>query len=257
MYAYHRQRRVDQNRVMGYPLNRWKPWAAFPTYEVMIRNAIYMALVWDWEIELETGEYLVKSTKEVRVSKLVKDIPRVSGSRDPNMLGRVLVPLTRMHRTLPQVKGAPPETFYRYNEKRQRVECLVTMMPGGLLVAWDSCGQCAAHIRACTCSAITPSRSIIHLYEVATGEPFTKPTYAAPTPTFVPRERPVLPQLHRTPLVKETSKPKLEKEKPSVVLTKDTSLSDFDSVAVKHSTSGLSKLMSSLQKANKAKLTKG
>lgn len=251
----HRQRREDQNRVMGRPLDTWKPWAQFPSYETMIRNARFLALEWGWEIELETGETLVK--KEVRPMTLAKNPltkglnGRLTGSRDPHLPGRVLIPLTRQHSTLPKVTAVPPETFYRYNEKRQRVECLVTVMPDGLEVAWDTCGQCAFHIRACKCRAIKPGRSVVRLYELATGETFQKPVYTDDhKPSFV----------RSKPLTKEA--PKLEKVSPvkkPVPLTKDTSLSDFDDTAKGMASDGVKKLLAGLNRPNRPnrpKLTK-
>lgn len=253
----HRQRREDQNKVMGYPLDRWKPWAYFPTWEVMIANARYLALDWGWEVELEGGEMLTKS-KEVRRVKLEKkDLPfKVQGSRDPHMPGRILVPLGREHATLPKVVGTPPETFYRYDEKKRRIECMVTMMPDGLTVAWDVCGTCAHHVRICTCPAIRPGRGVIHLYEIATGEPFEKPSYER-NPTFVPKSRSTIltkevPQ--RTPLVKETSKPKpLVKEHRQVEVTENTSLAEFEDDAAKTAAKRKAALLASL----KPRLSKG
>lgn len=277
MYFYHRQRRADQNRLMGYPPDRWRPWMPFPSYEVCIRNAMYQALGWGWEIELETGTRVTRATKEVGpVTKLVKVRPKlmkeitaeVSGSRDPDMPGHILVPLSRQHHTLPKVKDVPPETFYRYNERKRRVECMVTMMPGGLLVAWDTCSVCSMHVRTCRCVAVSPSRDIIHFYELATGEPFQKQSYETRTPVF---ERKTLPSKSGKPLPVRSA---LTKEPPKLVkaprngtpveLTKGTDLSKFDKVAEEQAGKALSKLAKLVGTSNpkpplvkRARLTKG
>jgi hypothetical protein len=268
MFA-HRFRRKDQNEVQGYPPDRWGPWYAFPSYEVGLRNARFLAVIHGWEVQLKTGEVLKQHSEEVGKVKLVKELkkeirPRVQGSRDPDMPGRILVPLTRTHPTLRYtVTGTPPETFYRYNEKKRTVECLVTMMPGGLLVAWDTCGNCASSVQACKCKAVRPPRSIIHLYEIATGEPFEKPRYEPKIPTFerkkeipsrngklVDKQNPIGSFLKDLP----KSKTPLVKEKTVVPLTKGTSLADFDETAEKSSERKKAAFLKSLKRTP---LTKG
>ncbi len=251
----HRFRREDQNIVRGYPPDRWGPWTQFPSYGTMIRNARFHALGWGWEVQTETGE-TVWSGKGVRIVKLEKagkDLPsRVQGSRDPYMPGRILVPLSRVHPTLPKVTGAPPETFYRYNEKRRRVECMVSVMPDGLHVAWDTCGQCVHSIRTCRCAAVRPGRGVIHFYELATGEPFEKPTYESKAPVF--ERKKLMPFSPPLKLAKEVNgKTPLVKEAPKVQLTKDTSLSDFDDVAERTSDRKKAELVKSLNRMAQAR----
>lgn len=281
MFA-HRFRRKDQNELLGYPLDRWGPWYPFPSFDKVIRNAIFLAVVHGWEVQLHTGEVLTQHSREVRkvklekVGKLGKTIPtKVEGSRDPNIPGMLLVPLTRVHPTLRySVVDSPPETFYRYNERKRRVECLVTMMPGGLMVAWDSCGQCALSIRACTCRSVRPPRSIVHIYEVATGEPFAKPKYESRTPVFERKKE--IPRRVQTngkvPLTKDGSKlvdkenpigsflkelPKaktpLTKVKAPVTLTKGTSVADFDEDAKRTADRKKTDLLKTLKKIGLSK----
>lgn len=46
-----------------------------------------------------------------------------------------------------------PGTFYRYNTSSNRVTSLVTIMPSGLVIGWDSCGRCKQYFRYCSCKA--------------------------------------------------------------------------------------------------------
>jgi hypothetical protein len=254
---YHRIRRIDQNRLLGRSLDRWSAENPWRTNDAMIRNAILLATQHGWEVQLSTGEYLVKSKGEIVQKKLVKDRPAVQGSRDPNMPGRILVTLNRQHASLPKVRNAPAETFYRYNERLRRVECMVTMMPNGLYVAWDTCGACATHIRACGCVAITPGRSVIHIWEEISGEAFAKPTYkddrgkplAAGFGSFL-KGTPT----PKTPLMKESSRPMLVKDKPQVEVDQSTRLGDFEGEAVKLAKDRKAALLASL---GKPRLTKG
>lgn len=241
---------------MGYPLDRWKPWAPFPSEEVMLRNAVFLATQHGWEVELETGEVLKKGEavmllKKNKPLKKTELQPRMMGSRDPDVPGMVLVPIAREHKLLPLVKSAPGDTFYRFDPKKNRVECMVTMMPGGLNVAWDTCGQCALHIRACTCRAIVPSRSVVRIWEIASGEEFVKSSYERPTPTFIPKPRKPLAQRPLLAKAKPLSTPEPVKKpllaKKPVTLDKNTSLSQFDNAAEKSAGDSIAKLMKSVQ----------
>ena len=45
------------------------------------------------------------------------------------------------------------DTFYRVTEATDTVRALVTIMPSGLRVAWDTCGKCHHHVAQCACKS--------------------------------------------------------------------------------------------------------
>lgn len=45
------------------------------------------------------------------------------------------------------------DTFYRVTEATDTVRALVTIMPSGLRVAWDTCGKCHHHVAQCSCKS--------------------------------------------------------------------------------------------------------
>ena len=58
------------------------------------------------------------------------------------------------------------ETYYRYDKKLKKVRCLVTVMPDGLRVAWDTCRYCSRYFSSCSCKAgIQACRSIEYIYD--------------------------------------------------------------------------------------------
>lgn len=86
------------------------------------------------------------------------------GNADPGKKGCILLPVFRAPKKTPKVHSSIADcTFYRFNLKRQRVECLVSQDEGGLLVAWDTCGVCINHFTKCKCPTVAPSQSILHL----------------------------------------------------------------------------------------------
>lgn len=55
-----------------------------------------------------------------------------------------------------------PNTYYRVNVgDEESLRAMVTIMPDGLKVAWDTCGKCKTHVKHCHCpSGAYPSASI-------------------------------------------------------------------------------------------------
>lgn len=49
----------------------------------------------------------------------------------------------------PRVIG---NTYFKVASKSKEVAALVTVMPDGLHVAWDTCGKCHDHVSQCSCS---------------------------------------------------------------------------------------------------------
>lgn len=78
------------------------------------------------------------------------------------MDGCILVPLSERKPHYPATaKNILPYTYYRVVESEDRVRAMVTIMPDGLHVAWDSCARCLQHIVRCPCkSGVYHSRSI-------------------------------------------------------------------------------------------------
>ena len=67
-------------------------------------------------------------------------------------------------RLVPLDKGKPhftkiqdnvlPNTYYRVPiDDEDRLRAMVTIMPDGTRVAWDTCGKCKAHIAHCSCAS--------------------------------------------------------------------------------------------------------
>lgn len=69
-------------------------------------------------------------------------------------------------------------TYYRVTKETDKVRCLVTIMPDGLKVAWDTCAKCHDHITLCVCrSGIYQPASVGYIratYEV--NYPTERPT---------------------------------------------------------------------------------
>lgn len=91
-------------------------------------------------------------TIKVKRSENVKD--RIEGC--------VLVPVKNRKDHYPAVaSNILPNTYYRVVEDEDRVRAMVTIMPDGLNVAWDTCARCYQHIVRCSCKAgVYHSRSI-------------------------------------------------------------------------------------------------
>lgn len=76
--------------------------------------------------------------------------------------GCVLVPLNQRKPHYPLVQSnVLPNTYYRVVKDEDRVRALVTVMPDGSKVAWDSCAKCYGHVTLCACKdGMYHSRSI-------------------------------------------------------------------------------------------------
>lgn len=81
----------------------------------------------------------------VRTKKAPKD--KVEGCR--------LIPLDSGKPHFPQVQdNVLPNTYFRIPEDDpDRLRALVTIMPDGCHVAWDSCGKCHRHVTQCGCKS--------------------------------------------------------------------------------------------------------
>lgn len=68
--------------------------------------------------------------------------------------GCTLIHLSKAQEGWPKVQpGILPNTFYRIDTKTGELKCMVTVMPGGLRVAWASCGKCHDHVTRCRCKS--------------------------------------------------------------------------------------------------------
>jgi hypothetical protein len=245
-YTHHRIRRDDQNQLFRRPLDHWSPWIPFPSFDFAMQNAYRHAMYGGWTVQLETGEVLVSHTKEVDMQKLaLTKAGTPDGTKDPYVPGMVLVPLTRQHSTLPTVTGAPAESFYRYDPRKRRVECIVSILRGGLAVAWDTCGGCAMHVRACKCTAIKPSRGVAYLAEMADDNPPVNTWEGKPLKFRPQNDNAKALPLEKSPEPFVRTLPKVE-PKETVEVNAATSLSDFDNEAEKLATSGTQKLLKAL-----------
>ena len=85
------------------------------------------------------------------MKKVVKVARRQNIPAD-NIEGCVLVPLTQRKSHYPLVQSnVLSNTYYRVVKDEDRVRALVTVMPDGLKVAWDSCAKCHGYITLCAC----------------------------------------------------------------------------------------------------------
>lgn len=205
---------------------------------------------------------------EVEVVKLMKVSKgrAVKGAKDPLNKGCVLVRLDDAPSSFPKLGKVPPRTYYRYNTLTKLVECMVTYLPSSHLdesipAAWDTCRECVAHIRTCKCREVSPSRAVIHVYELATGEPFYPTVYTEDRRIeFAPLRPPTkdLPgyaagtPLSKVKLEKVGSKPleKLNGHKPKkdLAITKDFDPSSLDGVAARLSKASIEKIAKRLTK---------
>lgn len=65
-----------------------------------------------------------------------------------------LVPVSsRKPHYAPVQSNVLADTFYRVTEATDTVRALVTIMPSGLRVAWDTCGKCHHHVSQCACKS--------------------------------------------------------------------------------------------------------
>lgn len=76
--------------------------------------------------------------------------------------GCILVPLSDRKDNYPLVDSRVlPNTYYRVVKDEDRVRALVTVMPDGTMVAWDSCARCYGWLHNCRCkTGLYHSRSI-------------------------------------------------------------------------------------------------
>ena len=67
---------------------------------------------------------------------------------------------------------------------------LLTTTPTGTVVAWDICGRCSVHVKACRCSRPTAPRSVVYIWHQDAaqqrGEPWSPehPDYSKEFPTY-------------------------------------------------------------------------
>jgi hypothetical protein len=70
----------------------------------------------------------------------------------------------------PPLGVVPPGTVYRVDKRSGEFQCLVTVMPNNLSVAWDNCGSCHTHVRICQCrSGVQVERSVEYIYDQITA----------------------------------------------------------------------------------------
>lgn len=84
------------------------------------------------------------TTKKITVrSKTPKD----------TVAGCKLIPLHRRPKAFPKAQdNVLPDTYYRVNESDpELLRAMVTIMPDGLYVAWDTCGKCKEVLEFCRC----------------------------------------------------------------------------------------------------------
>lgn len=77
-----------------------------------------------------------------------------------------LIPVTNHIEDAPllDLNKALPHTYYR--RRNDNTYVFMTIMPDGLYVGWDSCGQCSRYVTLCQCAdGITPPKSVTHIYE--------------------------------------------------------------------------------------------
>ena len=61
-----------------------------------------------------------------------------------------------------------PETYYRVDNEKNTVKCLVTILPDGWHIAWDTCSACSNYMTICKCSSgITQPRTVTYFYSKA------------------------------------------------------------------------------------------
>lgn len=91
---------------------------------------------------------------------LLRPLPPVHGKKDPTFKNMLLVPVDEApkHAAFPTVvKSGREGLHYRFVPKTKEVECMVTVMPDGVRLAWDICGACARYFTICICMAgVTP-----------------------------------------------------------------------------------------------------
>lgn len=81
----------------------------------------------------------------------------IIGRADPNDPKCRLVPARSAPKKFPKIAAEiAHSTFYRYDPKKRRIVCLVTVGKDGLHIAWDTCHACALSIRRCKCKAVQP-----------------------------------------------------------------------------------------------------
>ena len=91
----------------------------------------------------------------VKIKRNPKPVPK-------DITGCTMVPLTKALPEWPKVQpGILANTYYRINTDSGELRCMVTVMPDGLRVAWDSCGKCHDTVKRCRCrSGIYHGRDI-------------------------------------------------------------------------------------------------
>jgi hypothetical protein len=81
----------------------------------------------------------------VKIKRNPKPVPQ-------DIDGCVLVPLAKRQEDWPSTQaGLIANTFYRIDSSTKKLRCMVTVMPDGLRLAWDSCGKCHEHVIRCKC----------------------------------------------------------------------------------------------------------
>lgn len=117
---------------------------------------------------------MLKKLRKADVPKPLKKLaapePSVLVRGDPDLAfpGCVLVPAKRAPKSFPKLnlKYNFPETYYRYDRKKRAVRCIVTVMPDGSRVAWDTCSYCHHYFTMCTCTAgIQTCRSVEYIHD--------------------------------------------------------------------------------------------
>ena len=64
-----------------------------------------------------------------------------------------------------------PNTYYRVDNEKYTVKCLVTILADGWHIAWDTCSACVNHMKNCKCSAgITQPSTITYFHSKAMNQ---------------------------------------------------------------------------------------
>ena len=76
-----------------------------------------------------------------------------------------LYPVEEAEATWVKLNNPLPNTYYRVHNKKHTVRCLVTILPDGWHIAWDTCSSCVNHMKNCKCaSGITQPRTVTYFY---------------------------------------------------------------------------------------------
>jgi len=87
------------------------------------------------------------------VARSIKVKRDIQNDISKDIEGCLIVPLDKRKKHWKKIQdNVLPNTYYKVNiGDEESLRAMVTVMPDGLKVAWDSCGKCRAHIKHCRC----------------------------------------------------------------------------------------------------------